>query len=301
MTKRIRTLGALASVAALTLTVGCDAVAVETTDGSGDPAPSVGTDPQRSAAAQPNAKPEHKPESEPKPRRQPESEPKKEPQPASKPATEPERPAPLLNVGAEGKAVREAQARLQQLGVFERNATGYYGPITAESVRTLQRKQGLERTGTVTEATWRVLRARTTEPTREQLYPQTSFPVAKPDQRCLTGRVLCISKKSRTLAWMVDGRVVSAMDVRFGSQYTPTREGTFKVDFKSRDHHSTLYDTPMPYAMFFSGGQAVHYSGDFAATGYNGASHGCVNVREKEKIAKVFKAVKPGDKVIVAS
>ena len=35
----------------------------------------------------------------------------------------------------------------------------------------------------------------------------------------------------------------------------------------------------MPYAMFFSGGQAVHYSPDFAARGYNGASHGCVNVR----------------------
>jgi lipoprotein-anchoring transpeptidase ErfK/SrfK len=111
--------------------------------------------------------------------------------------------------------------------------------------------------------------------------------------------VLCISKSSRTLAWMINGRVVSAMDVRFGSQYTPTREGLFKVDFKSRDHVSTIYHTPMPYAMFFSGGQAVHYSADFAARGYGGASHGCVNVRDKGKIASVFNQVKAGDKVVV--
>ena len=41
-----------------------------------------------------------------------------------------------------------------------------------------------------------------------------------------------------------------------------------------------LYGSAMPYAMFFSGGQAVHYSSDFAARGYAGASHGCVNVRD---------------------
>lgn len=29
-----------------------------------------------------------------------------------------------------------------------------------------------------------------------------------------------------------------------------------------------------------SGGQAVHCSPDFAANGYHGASHGCVNVRD---------------------
>jgi hypothetical protein len=44
-------------------------------------------------------------------------------------------------------------------------------------------------------------------------------------------------------------------------------------------HFSSLYATSMPYAMFFGGGQVVHYSPDFAARGYNGASHGCVNAR----------------------
>ena len=208
-------------------------------------------------------------------------------------------PTPLLQEGSEGREVRETQARLQELGLFERNPSGYYGTMTSGSVKALQQKQNLVQSGTMTADTWRALRKQTKKPTAAQLNPQTSYPVADPDKRCTSGRVLCISKESRTLAWMVDGKVRAAMDVRFGSEYTPTREGTFKVDFKSVDHHSTLYDSPMPYAMFFSGGQAVHYSSDFAAAGYSGASHGCVNVREKEKIAKVFSEVKAGDKVIV--
>src|SRR5690606_11606529 len=73
----------------------------------------------------------------------------------------------------------------------------------------------------------------------------------------------------------------------------------FSVYWKSRDHWSTLYDSPMPYAMFFSGGQAVHFSADFAARGYAGASHGCVNVRDEAAIAGTFAQVRNGDKVVL--
>ena len=62
---------------------------------------------------------------------------------------------------------------------------------------------------------------------------------------------------------------------------------------------SSIYDAPMPYAMFFNGGQAVHYSPDFAAEGYNGASHGCVNTRDKQGTATIFDAMSVGDPVIV--
>jgi hypothetical protein len=214
-------------------------------------------------------------------------------------ASRPAAPPPILREGAQGPRVRELQARLRQAGHFDLNPTGYYGPVTTASVSAFQRRQGLPAGGQVTEATWSALTARTKAPTRTELYPPTTRPISDPDPRCLTGRALCISKESRTLAWMVDGKVVSAMDVRFGSELTPTREGEFGVTFKSRDHHSTLYDTPMPYAMFFSGGQAVHYSADFAANGYNGASHGCVNVRDRGKIAALFEQVRVGEKVIV--
>lgn len=119
------------------------------------------------------------------------------------------------------------------------------------------------------------------------------------DPRCNTGRALCISKATSSMNWVVDGDIRMTMDVRFGSELMPTREGAFSVNFKSRDHVSSIYDTPMPYAMFFSGGQAVHYSPDFAANGYNGASHGCVNVRDKDAVASLFDKVDAGDKVIV--
>jgi hypothetical protein len=119
------------------------------------------------------------------------------------------------------------------------------------------------------------------------------------DSRCLTGRVLCIDKSTLKLRWMVDGQVVSVLDVRFGSELTPTREGSFTVYLKSRNQVSGIYHTAMPFAMFFSGGQAVHYSADFAARGYNGASHGCVNVRDYNGIAWLFDQVSIGNAVIV--
>ncbi|WKX70822.1 L,D-transpeptidase family protein [Streptomyces sp. XD-27] len=205
----------------------------------------------------------------------------------------------VQSLGSTGTKVRELQARLLQLGLFKLNPTGYFGPITQASVLAFQRAHALPTTGNAGPLTWKALKARTKAPTRDQLYPVTTRPVAKPDKRCLTGRVLCISKQSRTLTWMVDGTVRSAMDVRFGAQYTPTREGSFTVFWKSRDHVSSIYHTPMPYAMFFSGGQAVHYSSDFAARGYNGASHGCVNVRDKAKLATLFGQVRTGDRVVV--
>jgi len=95
--------------------------------------------------------------------------------------------------------------------------------------------------------------------------------------------------------------VLRTVEVRFGSDELPTREGAFAVFRKSRDHVSSLYDTSMPFAMFFSGGQAVHYSPDFAANGYNGASHGCVNVRDRAAVEWLFDHVVIGDEVFVVT
>lgn len=120
------------------------------------------------------------------------------------------------------------------------------------------------------------------------------------DARCVvSGRALCINKSTRKLYYVVNGTVVKTMDARFGNEGNPTREGQFSLYWKSRNHVSTLYWTPMPYAMFFSGGEAVHYSSDFAARGYNGNSHGCVNIRDKSGIAWLFDQVREGDRVVV--
>jgi len=220
-------------------------------------------------------------------------------------AAKPPKPAPapppkvLWARGDQGRDVREVQARLRQIAWLFEAPTGMYGPATVAAVKGFQGKRGLPQTGKTDTVTWQRLLNMTHEPGKWELYAAGDQPAAKPDPRCMTGRVMCVSKTSRTLRWMIDGTTLSTVDVRFGSQYTPTREGEFSVTFKSRHHVSTLYDTPMPYAMFFSGGQAVHYSSDFAATGYNGASHGCVNVRDEAKIAALFAQVRSGDKVVV--
>ncbi|WP_326597956.1 L,D-transpeptidase family protein [Streptomyces sp. NBC_01803] len=212
-------------------------------------------------------------------------------------------PQQVLGYGDNSEQVRELQARLKQLGHFDENPTGYYGDVTTAAVRAYQESAGIEATGTVFEPTWAALTDETETPTEEEMFPPVEIPDVEPaqdlDERCMTGRVLCVSKTSSTLSWVIDGEVRMTVDVRFGAAETPTREGEFEVYWKSRNHHSTLYDSPMPYAMFFDGGQAVHYSQDFAANGYNGASHGCVNVRDEAAIAQLFDAVHEGDKVVV--
>ncbi len=222
--------------------------------------------------------------------------------PPEKADDKPAREAPkvLWSRGDTGRDVRELQARLRQVAWLFDGPTGTYDDLTERAVKGFQGKRGLPRTGRTDSVTWQRLLRMTDEPGQWDLYLMGGQPAAEPDPRCLTGRVLCIDKTSRTLRWMIDGRTVSTMAVRFGSQYTPTREGVFQVYWKSRHHHSTLYDSPMPYAMFFSGGQAVHYSSDFAARGYAGASHGCVNVRDETAVAELFAQVRNGDKVVVS-
>ncbi|AXL90563.1 hypothetical protein C4J65_21425 [Streptomyces sp. CB09001] len=219
--------------------------------------------------------------------------------PPSAPAAGPEAPRVLWRRGDTGRDVRELQARLRQVEWLVDGPTGTYDDLTERAVSGFQGKRGLPRTGRTDSVTWQRLLGMSHEPGKWDLYLMGGQPAAAPDPRCTTGRVLCVSKSSRTLRWMIDGRTVSTMSVRFGSQYTPTREGVFQVYWKSRHHVSTLYDSAMPYAMFFSGGQAVHYSYDFAAHGYAGASHGCVNVRDEAAIAALYAQVKTGDKVVV--
>lgn len=217
-----------------------------------------------------------------------------------KPRTAPAPPRVLWSRGDTGRGVRELQARLRQVAWLFAGPTGTYDEPTERAVSGFQGKRGLPRTGKTDTVTWQRLLRMTREPGRWDLYLMGGQRADPPDARCRTGRVLCIDKTSRTLRWMVDGRTVSTMAVRFGSRGTPTREGVFSVYWKSRDHVSTLYDSPMPYAMFFSGGQAVHFSADFAARGYAGASHGCVNVRDETAIAQLYAQVRNGDKVVVS-
>lgn len=209
------------------------------------------------------------------------------------------KPGPtLVGPGSGENEIRDVQARLKQIAWFFGKVTGTYGGETTEAVKGFQKKRAIPVTGDVDQRTKDRLYAMTSTPSHAQLFNIVPKP-GELDPRCKQGSVLCIDKTTSKLKYVVNGSVQTTVDVRFGSAELPTREGAFSVFKKSRDHVSSLYHTSMPYAMFFSGGQAVHYSPDFAANGYNGASHGCVNVRDKGAVASLFDRVNIGTPVIV--
>ncbi|MCB5181739.1 L,D-transpeptidase family protein [Streptomyces antimicrobicus] len=282
----LRTLGVVTAVALAATACGAEKPDAERPASPAPSASAAGSTPEPSASASADAKPG---EASPSPSAS------QSPSPSASPSVK-----AIMSNGDESEQVRELQARLKQLDLLKTDPTGFYGSKTTAAVKAFQNKHHLTAHGAVDQATWKKVQEVTKKPTDKELNPPAPVNQADaPDPRCMQGRVMCISKESRTLAWMIDGKVVSTMDVRFGSENTPTREGVFNVGWKAKDWTSTIYHTPMPYAMFFSGGQAVHYSADFAARGYNGASHGCVNVRDKGKIAALFDQVNVGDKVVV--
>lgn len=261
-------------------------------------------DPRPGAAAERRSA---RPAAEPAPRSTPTATTAPTPPPPTATATATATPSPtpelvpgpaLLSPGDDGAEVRELQARLAQIDWFDAGLTDHYGEITEAAVRGFQDKRAIPVTGEVDQRTMDRLLAMTTEPTDAELEGRTQQAGAL-DPRCLEGRVICVDKSTSTLRWVVDGEVLRTLDARFGAAGTPTREGLFEVYRMSRDHVSSLFDTAMPYAMFFSGGQAVHYSPDFAATGYAGASHGCVNTRDLAGVAALFEEVRLGDDVVV--
>jgi hypothetical protein len=280
MVKRGMIAGVLAALLATTVA----ACAVEPAAAPGPEATASAATASSSASPSPSATPTPSPSAKPKP------EPKPSPTPGPR----------LFGKGDSGDNVRDLQARLKQIGWFNAGVTGFYGNVTTEAVSGFQAKRGIAVTGFVDQTTLDRLRAMTREPTAAELTDAPPpVPSGKLDPRCLTGRVMCIDKSTSVLRWVVGGTVQMSVEVRFGSQELPTREGQFSVFAKSRDHVSSIYKTPMPFAMFFSGGQAVHYSPDFAANGYNGASHGCVNVRDYGAITSLYDLVNIGDGVVI--
>jgi lipoprotein-anchoring transpeptidase ErfK/SrfK len=208
------------------------------------------------------------------------------------------KPKPMLERGDSGTAVRELQARLHNARVYSASVTGFFGPVTQRAVRAFQKTYDFEQTGAVDRATWSKLVKVSGVITRSEMFPAPPV-TGVLDAQCKVGRVICIDKTARRVRWVVDGTVQFALDARFGSEFTPTREGRFRIEWKDREHVSTLYHTSMPFAMFFSRGQAVHYSPDFAARGYAGASHGCVNTRNWALTERLFEEARIGDSVVV--
>jgi lipoprotein-anchoring transpeptidase ErfK/SrfK len=199
--------------------------------------------------------------------------------------------------GERSKDVTTLQLRLVKAkALAKKYVTGYYATKTKAAVKKFQQKVHYKQTGKVDKKTWKKLVAKT-----GKIVIKKAKKVSKKiDRRCKAkGDVLCIDKTRHKVYYMKSGKIIKTLDARFGCSSSRTREGRFSVLRKKKHVISNLYGSSMPYSMFFSGGQAVHYSADFKARGYNGCSHGCVNIRDKKGLAWVYKKMEVGDPVIV--
>ncbi|MEU6260827.1 L,D-transpeptidase family protein [Streptomyces sp. NPDC047043] len=110
-------------------------------------------------------------------------------------------------------------------------------------------------------------------------------------------RVACVDL-SRQLTWVQKGKKVlyGPVPMRSGRAGHRTRTGWHKIYWKHKNHWSTLYNSPMPYAQFFDGGQAFHavYGSIYTTVG----SWGCVNLRLGDA-RKLWGVLKKGDQVYV--
>ncbi|MFE7185722.1 L,D-transpeptidase family protein [Streptomyces erythrochromogenes] len=110
-------------------------------------------------------------------------------------------------------------------------------------------------------------------------------------------RVTCVDL-DRQLLWVQKaGRIVfRPVPIRTGRDFQETRTGWHEVYWRSKDHVSTLYDSPMPYAQFFDGGQALHGAPGSLYEG--GGSAGCVNLTEPDA-ERLWDLLAEGDDVYV--
>ena len=163
--------------------------------------------------------------------------------------------------------VYELQYRLTWAGVYDGPVTGYFGDLTQAAVKRYQRRIHLPASGVADTATWRHLIPAT-------IRGRKHIPDACADG---SGWDACYDRTRHEVTLWRDGKPRNAWLVRGGGSDTPTRTGDFTVYYRDIDHVSGLYDSPMPYSQFFSGGQAFHGSATMVDP-FTGHSHGCINM-----------------------
>ncbi|MFI0965235.1 L,D-transpeptidase [Streptomyces sp. NPDC021080] len=164
------------------------------------------------------------------------------------------------------------------------------------AVRALRKKHGAEPAGG-TGGTGGTGGAATGAGTRERA--ERGTPGARPLRGCpaRSYRVACVDLAHQRTWVQQRGRILfGPVPMRSGGVRHPTRTGWFKIFWRHRHHWSTLYDSPMPYAQFFSGGQAFHAVRGSIRT--VGGSMGCVNLRLADARG-LWKVLRKGDRVYV--
>jgi hypothetical protein len=162
--------------------------------------------------------------------------------------------------------VRELQYRLTWAHAFDSAVNGRFGKATRAAVKRYQRKEGLQVTGFAGHKTWAHLIHDTIR--RRGMIPR----ICKTD-----GWHACYDRFGHQVTLWHDGEMKNSWLVRGGDYGMETRLGTHAVYLRSRHHYSQMFDSPMPFAQFFDGGQALHGS-VYMIDPFTDHSHGCVNM-----------------------
>lgn len=182
-----------------------------------------------------------------------------------------------------GPYQRELEAHLH------RRVDGVQQPADCVAVRAFQRANGVTPADGYPGAA--TFRAMTAVAARANPNASGACPV-------IEDRITCVDL-DRQLLWVQEGRrvVFAPVSVRTGRDDQETRPGRHEIYWRHKDHVSTLYDnSPMPYAQFFDGGQALHgRPGNLYA---HGGSAGCVNLSVPDA-ERLWNLLTEGDAVYV--
>ena len=199
--------------------------------------------------------------------------------------------------------VMELQHRLKQAGAYQGSISGALDHPTQAAIATYRKKIGLPASDVMDERTWTRLIAETRNPRYAQLFgaPPASTLTQRLDPRCQSGKVVCISKRQKRMSLVVDGQVKFTREARFSRPGYDSPVGDFRIWYMNSDTVSKIFGerTPMPYAIFYQGNVAIHYSDDFAQTGYASGSHGCSQLNDYQTAKWLYEQVKVGDRVVV--
>ncbi|HEX6447496.1 MAG TPA: L,D-transpeptidase [Streptosporangiales bacterium] len=109
---------------------------------------------------------------------------------------------------------------------------------------------------------------------------------------CTSTKVRACVDISRGKAWLMShGKVAyGPATITSGRPGYRTSIGTFHVTRKDKDHISSIYHVPMPYSVFFHGGEAFHEGSRKVQ------SHGCIHLSHKSAV-RFYKYLHVGDVV----
>lgn len=111
---------------------------------------------------------------------------------------------------------------------------------------------------------------------------------ASPTREFAHSVVALVDLSDQTMRLYVEDRLVHVWFVSTGTEGFETPAGAWTGTWLSRNHWSSQYNSPMPWAVFFFEGYAVHATETTERLGQP-ASHGCVRLRTEN--ARIFFAL----------